>query len=192
MIPIIHKVNSIQNLKKVPKDYGVEVDIRNSSSGLILSHEIGNSGTMFEDYLENYEHKLLIANIKESGIENHVIKIIQKKNIEDFFLLDVEFPYTYQNYLNNKEFLSTRYSKYESIESVKNLIDKVEWLWIDTYSDFKIDSVIAKIMKNFKICLVSPSRWGSPQLLNSYIDKFTNFSLKIEAIMIENSENPSF
>ena len=75
---------------------------------------------------------------------------------------------------------------------MKNLIDKVEWLWIDTYSDFKIDSVIAEIMKNFKICLVSPSRWGSPQLLNSYIDKFSNFSLKIEAIMIENTENPSF
>ena len=192
MIPIIHKVNSIENLKNVPKNYGIEIDIRNSSSGLILSHEPANSGEMFNEYLENYNNKLLIANIKESGIEDEVIEMIKEKNIENFFLLDVEFPYIYQNFQINKEYLSTRFSKYESIESVKNLINKVSWLWVDTYSDFKINKTSAEIMKNFKICIVSPSRWGSPQLLDIYVDKFKEFSIEIDSVMIENNENFNF
>ena len=73
------------------------------------------------------------------------------KNVENFFLLDVEFPYIYQNSSTKTDFLSTRFSKYESIESVENLINKVSWLWVDTYDNFRIDSNSADIMKNFKI-----------------------------------------
>ena len=188
MIPIIHKVNSIESLKKIPKNYGVELDIRNSTSGLILSHEPSNEGTLFEEYLEEYNNELLVANIKESGIEDETIRLIKNKNIGNFFLLDVEFPYIYQNFELNKKYLSTRFSKYESIDSVKNLINKVEWLWVDTYSDFDIDSNCAEVMNNFKICLVSPSRWGLQDRVDSYLDKFKNFTIKIDAIMIENDE----
>ena len=39
MIPIIHKVNSIEKLNNVPDDYGVEIDIRNNSGELVLSHD---------------------------------------------------------------------------------------------------------------------------------------------------------
>ena len=53
---------------------------------------------MVKEFLNNYDKKLLIANIKESGIENISIEMIKNKNIENFFLLDVEFPYIYQNY----------------------------------------------------------------------------------------------
>lgn len=188
MIPIIHKVNSIESLKKIPKNYGVELDIRNSTSGLILSHELSNEGTLFEEYLEDYNNELLVANIKESGTEDEAIRLIKNKNIDNFFLLDVEFPYIYQNFELNKKYLSTRFSKYESIDSVKNLIKKVEWLWVDTYSDFDIDNNCAEVMSNFKICLVSPSRWGLQDMVDSYLDKFKNFTIKIDAIMIENDE----
>lgn len=188
MIPIIHKVNSIESLKKIPKNYGVELDIRNSTSGLILSHELSNEGTLFEEYLEEYNNELLVANIKESGTEDEAIRLIKNKNIDNFFLLDVEFPYIYQNFELNKKYLSTRFSKYESIDSVKNLINKVEWLWVDTYSDFDIDNNCAEVMSNFKICLVSPSRWGLQDMVDSYLDKFKNFAIKIDAIMIENDE----
>jgi len=189
MITIIHKVNSIENLKKIPKNYGVELDIRNGPSGLLLSHEPSNEGTLFEEYLEEYNNELLVANIKESGVEDEAIRLIKNKNIENFFLLDVEFPYIYQNFELNNQYLSSRFSKYESIESVENLINKVQWLWVDTYSDFVIDSNCAEVMNNFKICLVSPSRWGTPQLMDTYIKKFKNFSIKIDAIMIENHEH---
>ena len=89
MIPIIHKVNSIEKLKNIPDDYGVEIDIRNNSGELVLSHDLHESTTTLKEFLNNYDKKLLIANIKESGIENISIDMIKNKNIENFFLLDV-------------------------------------------------------------------------------------------------------
>ena len=75
---------------------------------------------------------------------------------------------------------------------MENLINKVSWLWVDTYDNFRIDNNSADIMKNFKICMVSPSRWGSPESLNTYIDKFKEFSIEIDAVMIEYNENFNF
>ena len=43
-------------------------------------------------------------------------------------------------------------------------------------------------MSNFKICLVSPSRWGLQDMVDSYLDKFKNFTIQIDAIMIENDD----
>ena len=66
--------------------------------------------------------------------------------------------------LNNHEkygnYLSLRYSRYESIKTIENFIGKVEWVWIDTYSDFELNSEISNVLREFKICLVSPSRWN--------------------------------
>ncbi len=189
MIPIIHKVNSIEKLNNVPDDYGVEIDIRNNSGELVLSHDLHESTTTLKEFLNNYDKKLLIANIKESGIENISIDMIKDKNIENFFLLDVEFPYIYQNYSQQKKYLSTRFSAYESIESVARLVNKVTWLWIDTYSDFELDEKTADVVKNFKTCLVSPSRWGQTEMLQNYLNKFKNQNIDLDAIMIEKNEN---
>ena len=60
-------------------------------------------------------------------------------------------------------------------------------LTVEAY-DFDIDNNCAEVMSNFKICLVSPSRWGLQDMVDSYLDKFKNFTIKIDAIMIENDE----
>ena len=49
----------------------------------------------FIDYIENYKHGTLVLNIKESGIEDEVLKIVKSKSIKSYFLLDVEMPYLY-------------------------------------------------------------------------------------------------
>ncbi len=36
---IIHKINSIKMLKKIPNKFGTEIDIRAYKSNLILSHD---------------------------------------------------------------------------------------------------------------------------------------------------------
>ena len=98
MIKIIHRVNKIENLKRVSYDYGVEIDIRSNNGSLILTHDISNSAVLFEDFLESYNHQLLVANIKEAGIEKEVIKKLMDKGISNFFLLDTEFPFIINNY----------------------------------------------------------------------------------------------
>ena len=59
---IAHKINSIKSLKKLPKKYGSEVDLRTFGSKIILSHDPYLKGDKFEDYLENYNHGTLILN----------------------------------------------------------------------------------------------------------------------------------
>ena len=36
---IIHRVNKIKFLKSIPKNFGVEIDVRSFNSELILNHE---------------------------------------------------------------------------------------------------------------------------------------------------------
>jgi hypothetical protein len=92
---IIHRVNKIKDLKSLPKKFGNEVDIRTMGSKLILNHEPFNKGDILENYLENYEHKTLVLNLKEAGIEKEVLELVKIHLIKSFFLLDVEMPYMY-------------------------------------------------------------------------------------------------
>tara|TARA_B100001250_G_scaffold37049_1_gene29625 strand:+ start:3347 stop:3922 length:576 start_codon:yes stop_codon:yes gene_type:complete len=188
MIPIIHRVNSIEKLNTLSEDVGVEIDIRHGGEKLVLSHDIQEKEENFEEYLDNYNKKFIVANIKESGVEDAVENILTKRKIDNFFLLDVEFPYILQNYKRLGDNLSVRYSKYESIESVSNFANKVKWLWIDTYEDFEINDEIAEIISSFKIFLVSPSRWGMPEKLSYYISLFKDYKIELDGIMIEDGE----
>ena len=92
---IIHRINKINELKKIPKNYGTEIDIRCKGSKLILNHEPHKNGDRLENYLENYKHKTLVLNVKEAGIENSILKIVKLYSIKSYFLLDVEMPYMY-------------------------------------------------------------------------------------------------
>ena len=188
MIPIIHKVNTVEFLKRIPTNYGLEIDLRQNNGQIILNHDISPYSETFENFLTHYNHKLLVLNIKESGIENQVISILKKKNINDYFLLDIEFPYLLMNYRDLGSALSLRFSTYESIQSVVHFKDYVEWLWVDTYDSLIINPEIAEVLKTFKICLVSPSRWGEPKKLKSFIDIFEEFNVPIHAILIEEHE----
>ena len=77
---ILHRINKIKDLKTVNPLFGVEIDIRTYGKDLILSHDPFKKGDKLEDYLGEYKHGTLILNIKESGIENNVLSLIQRYN----------------------------------------------------------------------------------------------------------------
>ena len=88
---IIHRVNTIKELRDVPENYGTEIDIRSYGSNLILNHEPFQFGEIFENYIDEYSHGTLILNIKESGIEDEVLRLVREHSqIKKYFLLDVE------------------------------------------------------------------------------------------------------
>lgn len=188
MIEIIHRVNKIEKLKTIPFEKGIEIDIRSNNGSLLLSHDVSSKADSFEEFIESYNHQLLVANIKEAGIEKDVIETLMNKGISKFFLLDIEFPFIIKNHEEYGNILSLRYSKLESIKTIQNFIGKVKWVWVDTYEDFRINSEIAEVLGNFSICLVSPSRWGNEKDLNYFIEKFSKFNLQISAVMIEEGE----
>ncbi len=188
MIPIIHRVNTLEKLDSLDSNVGIEIDIRSENGNLVLSHDPQKKSLSLIEFMENYDKKLIVANIKESGIEDSVIEYFTEKGINDFFLLDVEFPFILNNFEKSGKFLSLRFSKYESVESVVNFIDKVQWLWIDTYEDFFLDEQIADILRRFKTVLVSPSRWTSEKNIQYYLSKLKEFEINLSGVMVESNE----
>tara|TARA_Y100000768_G_scaffold388143_1_gene382421 strand:+ start:3407 stop:4000 length:594 start_codon:yes stop_codon:yes gene_type:complete len=158
---IKHRINSIIDLEKIPQKYGVEVDVRTYNNEIILHHDAFQNGDSFDEFLENFNHKFLIINIKCDGLEGSIIKKLEDKSIKNFFFLDSSIPSIVKMIRNNCKNIAVRYSKYEPIEFLMEFKNKVNWIWIDCFEGFDLKSEDYKIMSEyFKICLVSPELQG--------------------------------
>ncbi len=181
---IIHRVNKIQKLKKIDQKYGVEIDIRALGSELILNHEPFKEGEKLIDYLDEYNHGTLVLNVKEDGIEENILQMVkQRSQIKSFFLLDVEFPYLYRESRKGEKNIAVRFSEDESIETVKNYVGMVDWVWIDTNTKMPISNNNKNILKNFKNCLVCPERWGRPYDIKMYKQKLDSIGFVLDSVM---------
>jgi len=181
---IIHRVNTIKKLRSISNNFGTEIDIRSSSSKLILSHEPFAKGDSLENYLSEYKKGTLILNIKESGIEQSVLKLIKKYKIKSYFLLDVEFPYIFKT-LDEKlnKNIAVRFSEYEPINLSNKLINRVNWIWLDTYKKFPLNYKNLKFIKKFKSCLVCPERWNRQRDIKKYYLLMKKLKFMPDAIM---------
>jgi hypothetical protein len=180
---VIHRVNRIQQLVTIPRNLGCEIDIRSNGNELILNHEPMQNGDLLTEYLDMYQHGLLVLNIKEAGIEDLVLAEVRKRNIQNYFLLDVEFPYLYQAADRGEKSIAIRFSEVESIETVKNFQGKLDWVWIDTNTILPINTSILTTLGQFKSCLVCPERWGRPDDIVPYCNQMKKNSFKPTAVM---------
>ena len=182
---IIHRINKINDLINIPKTFGTEIDIRTKGSKLILNHEPNEKGDKFEDYLEKYDNKTLVLNLKESGIEKEVLKLIRLYKIKSYFLLDVEMPYLYSASKKNEKNIAVRFSEYESIQLAEFFVNKVDWIWIDTVTKLPLNNSNINTIKQFKSCLVCPERWGRKKDINNYKKKMKKLKFTPSAIMTD-------
>lgn len=180
---IIHRVNKIKDLKSLHNKFGVEIDIRTMGSKLILNHEPFNKGDILENYLENYEHKTLVLNLKEAGIEREVLNLVKNYLIKSFFLLDVEMPYMYSATKKGQKNIAVRFSEYESLDLTKYFLGKLNWVWIDTVTKLPININNAKILSKFKSCIVCPERWGRKKDIRTYKKKLFKLNFKPTSVM---------
>jgi len=180
---IIHRINKIKDLKSLPKKFGIEVDIRTMGSKLILNHEPFNKGDILENYLENYEHKTLVLNLKEAGIEKEVLKLVKTHLIKSFFLLDVEMPYMYSATKKGQKNIAVRFSEYENLGLTKYFQGKLNLVWIDTVTKLPINLNNVKILSKFKSCIVCPERWGRKKDIRTYKKKLFKLNFKPTSVM---------
>lgn len=180
---IAHRINLILNLKQLPSKYGCEIDIRSRGSKLILNHEPYLKGDYFDDFLDNYNHGLLILNIKEAGIENDVLNTVRSRNLKSFFLLDVEFPYLYKASRLGEREIAIRFSEDEPIELVQKYSKLVDWVWIDTITQLPLNADNIQLLSSMKSCLVCPERWGRPNDIIKYRQKMKSFGFVPNAVM---------
>ena len=180
---IAHRINTLKSLRLLYQKYGTEIDLRAKGSNIILNHEPYSLGDKFIDYLNEYKHGTLVCNIKESGIENDVIKLLKEHNIKKYFLLDVEMPYLYEKSKNKFKKIAVRFSEYENIINSKFFINKLDWLWVDTVTRLPINSQNLKIIKKYKSCLVCPERWGRVNDISLYFKKLKKLNYYPNAVM---------
>ena len=184
---IIHRVNSINGLKRIKPRFGTEIDIRAWGSEIILNHEPFSSGERIEDYLDEYRHGTLILNIKEAGIEDEVLSLVrQRPQIKSYFLLDIEFPYIYRATRQGERAIAIRFSEDEPIEFAKKYVGKIDWVWIDTNTQMPVGEHNLPILNMFKKCLVCPERWGRPSDIANYKNLMSIMDFKIDAVMTSN------
>ncbi|MBX4212071.1 hypothetical protein KW787_01265 [Candidatus Pacearchaeota archaeon] len=190
---IRHRINTIEGLRKVPSQYGVEIDIRGYGDKMLLNHDPIDKPSKYdglEDYLREFHHAFIIFNVKEAGYESRIIDLANKHNIGNYFLLDVEFPYIYR--ATRKEGvrkIAVRYSEAEPIEMVEAQIKDakplLDWVWIDTNTVLPLTHDIVNRLKPFKTCLVCPERWGRPQDIPRYIEYIKELGFKLDAVMTD-------
>tara|TARA_Y100000591_G_C21726787_1_gene641794 strand:+ start:382 stop:981 length:600 start_codon:yes stop_codon:yes gene_type:complete len=159
MIKIQHRANSLEKLKNLDKNFGVEIDIRTVNNKLILNHEPIKKSVLLSSYLKKFNHKFLILNVKEEGIENLIFNLLKKYKIKNYFFLDVTIPKIFQFLKSKKKInLCLRISKFEKLDNLNFFQEKINWAWIDTF-DNEIPLSIKELIyysKRFRLCLVSP------------------------------------
>lgn len=159
---ISHRRNTVEELKRTPSKYGVEVDIRSYGDDLIIHHDPCVFGNEFEKWVSEYKNDTLILNVKEEGLEQRIIQLMEKYGIEDYFFLDQSFPFLvkWSNLGVNRA--AVRVSEFESVDTALTLARKVDWVWVDCFTRFPLSAEEAKTLTQagFKLCLVSPELHG--------------------------------
>ena len=181
---IAHRVNTIEELKKVPEDFGVELDVRDSGNDLIIVHNPFETGENFEEYLKHYKHGTMIVNVKSERIEHRIIELLEKYSINNYFFLDSSIPMIYL--LSNMGNMNSavRFSEIEPIELALAMKGRAKWVWVDCFTKLPINKENYKILKDngFKLCLVSPELQGQDEKIEKYKEYLEKNNIIFDAI----------
>lgn len=181
---IAHRINTVEELKQVPLEYGVELDLRDHGDRLILQHDPFKDGEDFEEYLKQYNHGTMILNIKSERIEHRVLELIQKYNIQKYFFLDSSFPMIRLLSKEGEKNMALRFSEFEGMDTIFTMVGKVDWVWVDCFTKLPITTEIFTTLKEngFKICLVSPELQGREKKIDEYKQYLHDNKILFDAI----------
>ena len=161
MIYITHRVNTVDQLKRVPPACGVEVDLRDSGKRLILQHDPFGNGEDFETFMKSFRHSFIILNVKSERIEPRVIQIMRNAGVQDYFFLDCSFPMIRHLIMQGESKIAVRFSEFEPLENAMALAGQVKWVWVDCFTKLPLsDDSYRQLKAHFKLCVVSPELQG--------------------------------
>jgi hypothetical protein len=165
MIWIAHRINTVEQLRQVPPENGIEVDLRDSRGKLVLWHDPfpPEDAPLFEDFLKHYRHRLIILNVKSERIEVPILDLMQQHQITDYFFLDSSYPMIRHLVQRGEHRIAVRFSEFEPIESALALAGDVEWVWVDCFTKMPLDPAqYQRLRRHFRLCAVSPELQGRP------------------------------
>jgi hypothetical protein len=181
---IAHRINTVELLQKIPEEYGVELDLRDSGSRLILAHDPFSGGEDFEEYCGHYRHGTMICNIKSERIEEKVQAVLAAHHIDDYFFLDSSFPMMFRLSRFGERRFAVRFSEFEGIDTVLALKRQVDWVWVDCFTHLPINAASGQAMRQagFKLCLVSPDLQGRPEDIEKYRHRLAEDNIVFDAV----------
>jgi len=151
-----HRCNNASDLVMLQNYNGFEIDIRTHKGKLICQHEPFLDGTDLNEILENSSSNLIVLNVKEDGLEDHIVELLVKYGINKYFFLDQPMPSLIKS-LKKGYSCAMRSSDFESISLIEKI--KPNWLWIDSFSgnwEHYISSIELSQKFHVSTCLVSP------------------------------------
>jgi hypothetical protein len=153
-----HRVNTAESLRNTPREFGVEVDIRSRGNDLYIAHDPFVEGPLFEEWLMDFDHEFLIANVKEEGLEHRLSNLFSARNIENWAFLDQSFPFLVKGLKRGHTKTMVRLSEYESVQTAISLSPQPDWIWLDSFEGKypKPDVISSLAKRGFKFMLVSP------------------------------------
>lgn len=142
------------------KGFGFESDVRDYCEQLVISHNIAEPRSinlevvlkMLNEYNDSY---CFAINIKADGLDDLLIKKLEKYNINNYFAFDMSVPQMLLYKHKNINYF-TRQSEYE-VEPF--LYSSARGVWIDSFVDesWITKEIIQNHINNGKqVCLVSP------------------------------------
>lgn len=161
MIIIEHRVNTIEHLRRVPPERGIEVDVRDYAGELRLAHDPFLGGERLDDFLVEFRHAFIIFNTKCDGLVQPVLALAKKYNIANFFFLDLANPTLINLARRGERRIAVRFSEFEPLEFALAFAGLVRWVWVDCFTRLPLDAASYRQLRaHFKICLVSPEMQG--------------------------------
>ncbi len=161
MLKIAHRINTIEQLNSTPIEYGVELDLRPDGNNIIIHHDAFQNGENFEEWLKHYRHSLIILNTKAEGMEERILNLMEQHQIDNYFFLDLSLPFLIKYMRKGITKMAVRFSEFEPIEFVQKFAGKVDWVWVDCFTNLPLNKDNYNILKqHFKLCLVSPELQG--------------------------------
>jgi hypothetical protein len=80
--------------------------------------------------------------------------------------------------------IALRFSEYEGLDTIKSMIGKVNWIWVDCFTKLPINQNLYQFFKNnnFKLCLVSPELQNQESKISLYKNYLKEQSIIFDAI----------
>lgn len=182
---IAHRINTVEELRTIPREYGVELDLRDDLNGRIyIQHNPFEPGEDFEEYLKEYHHGTMILNVKSERIELKILEMLPHYDVKSYFFLDSSFPMIWMLSNNGEKNIALRISEIEGLDTARNMAGKIDWIWLDCFSIIPIGKAEYDELHSlgYKICFVSPELEGRDQDIEKYKKYLSDSGMVMDAI----------
>lgn len=184
MLFCCHRINTVSELLCIDHRHGIEIDLRDNERDIYLAHDPFSTGVLLDTFLQHYNHKFIILNIKCENIEYRALELLEKYSITNYFFLDSSFPMIRKISDQGNRNFAIRFSEYEGLDTLQNMKGKVDWVWVDCFTRNPLTPAIYNQIKewNYKICFVSPELQMQQNKIEEYRDYFNENKMQLDMV----------